>query len=160
MPMESDSKKNETIVEAVQRLAEPILADLGLELVEVQYRREQTGFVLRLIIYKESGVSLDDCSSVSRQLGHLLEVEDLIEHAYHLEVSSPGLTRPLKNEKDFNRCLGKEVKVTVKDPVKGVLTFTGTIERAGNGEVILNSEGNDVRIAVKDIAKAKQVIRF
>ena len=91
------------LIMAIQGFAEPLLADMGMELVEVQFRREGHGWVLRLFIDKEGGVAIDDCAKVSRRNQRLSEVEDLITHAYHLEVSSPGLERPLKKREDFVR---------------------------------------------------------
>ena len=100
------SSSKDHIVAEVERLIEPVLAEKLLELVEVQFRQEPIGWVLRVIIYKQGGTSVDDCATVSRELSHLLDVEDLIPQKYHLEVSSPGLDRPLKTEKDFLRNKG------------------------------------------------------
>ncbi len=91
----------DTVAKRVEAVALPVLEELGLELVEVQYRREQSGWVLRLIIDKQDGVSLDDCAAVSREISQLLDIEDFIDQAYNLEVSSPGLNRPLKSMADF-----------------------------------------------------------
>lgn len=94
-------------IERVTEIIQPVLDDLGLELVELQLRSEgKKGLVLRIIIFKEGGVSLDDCAQVSREVGFLLEVEDPIGRSYVLEVSSPGLDRPLKTERDFERNKG------------------------------------------------------
>ena len=89
------------ILERVRPIADRILMNQGMELVEVEYRREARGWVLRLTIDKEGGVTLDDCGRTSQVVGRELDVEDFISAAYVLEVSSPGLTRPLRSEKDF-----------------------------------------------------------
>src|SRR3989337_223784 len=103
------------IVDRVHAIADPIFSNEGMELVEIEYRRESRGWVLRLYIDKEGGVTLDDCTHVNREVGRSLDVEDFITTPYTLEVSSPGLNRPLKNEKDFSRYLNHRVKVKTVD---------------------------------------------
>lgn len=143
----------------VRQLVEPLLTDLGFELVEVQLRNEPIGLVLRLIIYKQGGVSLDDCSTVSRTVGHLLEVEDPITKAYHLEVSSPGLDRPLTTERDFIRNLGQ--KVTIKFRVgEETRHITGLIAGVDETKGVVTVEGTPEQIALADIVRAKLVIEF
>src|SRR4030066_246181 len=89
------------IVDRLRAMAEPILLGERMELVDIEYRRESKGWVLRLYIDKEGGVTLDDCTRISQEVGRSLDVEDFISTPYTLEVSSPGLARPLKKEKDF-----------------------------------------------------------
>jgi len=143
----------------VRQLVEPVLTELGLELVELQLRTEQIGLVLRLIIHKEGGVSLDDCAKTSRMVGHLLEVEDPISKAYHLEVSSPGLDRPLTTFRDFSRNLGQLVSVDYR---LGEIRHhvTGVIAGVDEELVTLTVEGAPQQIALTDIVKAKLVIEF
>ncbi|MBU0730358.1 MAG: ribosome maturation factor RimP [Proteobacteria bacterium] len=148
------------IITAIEKFVQPIVADLGLELVEVQYRREPSGIVLRIIIYKAEGVSIDDCAGVSRQVAHILEVEDLIDQAYNLEVTSPGLDRPLVKEKDFIRSKGKEVKVITSEPVDGDNVHVGIIENFENSVLSLQTGKGLVKIDFDLISKAKLVIRF
>jgi ribosome maturation factor RimP len=114
-------------VDAVHGLAEPIAVDQGLELVEVEFRREAGGWVLRLFIDKPGGVSLDDCSTLSRELSAVLDVEDLIDHPYHLEVSSPGATRPLKTDRDLERYRGRRVRVVTYEKIGDRKTFIGRL---------------------------------
>ena len=121
------SRAPSPVAEAVQRLAEPIAAHLGIEVVEVEFRREAGGWVLRLYIDKSGGVTLDDCSAVSRELSAALDVEDLIDHRYHLEVSSPGATRPLKTDRDFERYRGRRVRVTTHEKIGDRRTFIGRL---------------------------------
>lgn len=148
------------LVEKLTSLLGPLVAEMGLELVEIQYRREGTGWVLRLIIDKEAGVGIDDCAEVSREAGRLLEVEDLIDHPYNLEVSSPGLDRPLKKENDFIRYRGRRVKVKTKEPIGNQKVFVGAIERMYNGLVTLRTEKGLVSLPFDEIVKAKLVIDF
>ncbi len=137
----------------------PVLVSLGFELVEVQLRNEQIGLVLRIIIYKDSGISIADCSAVSREVGHLLEVEDVISRAYHLEVSSPGLDRPLRAERDFARNIGKKVNVTINDGEQTKIV-TGSI-KCCVGEILEIVVGDAVQaISLSEVAKAKLAIEF
>lgn len=160
MKQKESNDRQERILTAVQNLVESVLAELGLELVELQYRREQVGYVLRIIIHKEGGVGLTDCEGVSRQVAHLLEVEDLIDHAYHLEVSSPGLDRPLKTEKDFLRCRGQKVTVITREPIAAQNTFVGLIADAREEKLFLQIDTDVLKIPYDQISKAKLVIEF
>ena len=101
----------ETILETVRQLLVPILEEMALELVDLEFKREGRDWFLRIFIDKPGGVTLDDCAEVSRGIGAVLEVENVIETAYRLEVSSPGLDRPLKKLPDFERFQGELVKV-------------------------------------------------
>lgn len=143
----------------VRQLIEPVLIELGYELVELQLRNEQLGLVLRLIIYKDGGISLDDCSSVSRTIGHLLEVEEPIAKAYHLEVSSPGLDRALKTERDFARNMGLKVEAAFREG-EATRNVIGTIAGVNEIMVTITVDGAPEQIALADIVKAKLVIEF
>jgi ribosome maturation factor RimP len=150
----------EQLVEEITQLIQPIVEDAGLELVDVQYRQEPAGWTLRVIIYKKSGVTLDDCTRVSRETSHILDVEDLIPHKYNLEVSSPGLDRPLKTERDFERNIGEKVTFIVKDTDNRHMDVTGTIQDVKNEEItVLTDSGQDV-FHIEHIVKAKLVIEF
>lgn len=120
---------NDLVVEKVRAFAERLLPPMGLELFDVQFRREGHGWVLRLFIDREDGVSLDDCSMVSRQISDYLDVEDMIEQSYHLEVSSPGLERPLRHLGDFKRYCGQKARVKLREPIGGQRVFIGNIAR-------------------------------
>lgn len=141
---------------AVMQMMEPVLEEMGIELVEVQYRRESVGMVLRLIIATAKGVSVEDCKRVSKETSYLLEVEDLIEGAYHLEVSSPGLDRPLKTERDFIRNTNREVTATMKEPPGQQII--GTILAAADNVVTLQAGEERMDIPLDRIARAMLVI--
>jgi ribosome maturation factor RimP len=144
------------VVTAIEQYAEPLLRDMGLDLVEVQFRREASGWVLRLFIDREQGVSLDDCAAVSRAISTWLDVEDLIEHAYHLEVSSPGLERPLKKIEDFQRFAGKKTRIKLKEPREGQRIFIGTLGPVVGDQVsLLAEDGKQVSINFEEIARAR-----
>ncbi len=107
------------VVSRVTELAEPLAASLGLELAEVEYKQEGARMVLRLFIDREGGVTLDDCAAVSRELAEILDVEDFIQSRYTLEVSSPGLNRPLKKPSDYERFTGRLVKIRTFELANG-----------------------------------------
>lgn len=138
-------------------MLEPLVAGLHYELVEVQFRREPIGWVLRLIIDNANGIGVDDCARISREAGYLLDVEDLIDQPYHLEVSSPGLDRPLKTERDFARNKGRKVRVILDETSEAVVGF---ISKAEAGQVVLAIKDEEVVISFDRIAKAKLVIEF
>ena len=119
-------------------LAEPILADLGLELVEVEFRRETHGWVLRLYMDRPGGVTLDDCQRVSEELGDHLDVEDFVGYPYHLEVSSPGLDRPLTRDQDFVRFVGQEARIATRSDLDGRHNFRGRLAGLQDGAVLLD----------------------
>lgn len=100
-----------TVIDRVNVLLQPILVEMGLELTDLEYVREGRDSTLRVFIDKEGGINLDDCAALSRELGAVLEVEEVIQAAYRLEVSSPGLDRPLKTPKDYERFVGSLVKI-------------------------------------------------
>ncbi len=142
------------IEDKVVDIAGPVIESLGMELVDVEYRREQPGWVLRLYIDKDGGVTLDDCTRVSREVGTVFEVEDIIDGHYHLEVSSPGLTRPLKKIEHFERFIGRSAKIKLYGPIEGRKTITGKIAAVAGDEVHLDEDGEIIKIKYNDIAKA------
>lgn len=148
------------LIRRLTELVVPVVEDFGCELVELQFRREAAGWVLRLIIDTESGISIDDCAKVSREVGHLLEVEDPIEQAYSLEVSSPGLDRPLKKERDFVRCKGKKAKVVVREPIDGQNQWIGLIDDVTQESVLLRTDHGILEIPFTRMKKARLVVEF
>ncbi|MBU0483990.1 MAG: ribosome maturation factor RimP [Proteobacteria bacterium] len=148
---------NELVEKQVAKLVEPIVTEAGFELVEVQYRGEAIGQVLRIVIFSESGISLGDCGKISKEVGYLLEIEDLIDQAYHLEVSSPGLDRPLKVARDFQRYRGRKVTIILTDSSDKIV---GTIEDVLDDVLILQIENEKERFPLSDIVKARLVIEF
>jgi ribosome maturation factor RimP len=108
----------------VETIANPLAAELGYELVDVEFKKENIGWVLTVFIDKQGGVTVDDCETFSRQLDSLLDEKDPIPQAYFLSVSSPGLDRPLKKNSDFARNLGKKIVARCFAPVEGKKEFT------------------------------------
>ncbi len=144
------------IPERVRILAEPILAEQGLELVEVEFRREAHGWVLRLYMDRPGGVTLDDCQRVSEELGDHLDVEDFIDHPYHLEVSSPGLDRPLARPEHFSRFAGKAAKITTREDIGGRHNFRGCLAGLQGEAALLDlPDGQRVTIPLDLILRAR-----
>jgi ribosome maturation factor RimP len=148
------------IVDRIQAIANPILLNEGLELVEIQYRREARGWVLRLYIDKEGGVTLDDCTRISQEVGRSLDVEDFILTPYTLEVSSPGLTRPLKDEKDFIRYRNHLIKVKTFSPIESLRQFKGKLLKVSESQIEIETEGGIFQIPLSNVAKANLELEF
>ena len=139
----------------------PLLEKNQFELVDVEYVREAGIWYLRAYIDKEGGITVYDCEVVSRELGDWLDQKDFIEDSYILEVSSPGLGRPLKKEKDFARSLGKDVEVRLYRPINKQKEFTGTLKAYDADTVTLSMEdGNDLALAKSDIALIRLAFDF
>jgi len=149
-----------TVVKQISDLVEPILNELGFELIDAEYVTNQGRWVLRLYVDKEGGVTIDDCAKVSYELGDLIDIKNVIEHEYILEVSSPGLNRPLKKEADFIRVIGKKVKVRRRAPLKGQRNFIGVLKDFKEHELYIQSEGQLITVAWADIEKANLVYEF
>lgn len=136
-----------------------LLSDEGLELFDVQFRREAHGWVLRVFVDASGGVTLDHCSVVSRELGQYLDVEDVIDHAYTLEVSSPGLERPLQSIEDFVRFEGKKARVKFHEPVDGKKIYEGVIGTVTVDQISMKMEdGYVVEFSLDMINKARLAI--
>ncbi len=153
----------ETTLEKIRALAEPILTDMRFELVDLEFKREGGSWILRFFIDKEGGITLDDCANFSREIDVALEVEDVIPSAYRLEVSSPGLDRPLKKAQDFHRFIGERVKIKMHDQIdpdnRGHMrkTFFGELLGLEAGLVRLrqsDKRGGVVELALEGIEKA------
>ncbi len=123
-------------------------------MVDVEFRRESRGMVLRLYLDREGGVSLDDLSRVSRQLGDLLDVHDTVPGPYTLEVSSPGINRRLRRPDHFRRYLGKRVRVRTAGPIEGRRGFVGTLQSVEADGIVLAEAGQSHAIRFADIAQA------
>lgn len=148
------------LIQEISRLAEEILTSEKMELVDITFRREAPGWVLRILIDKPGGVSIDDCTFISRQLGDVLDVKDLIHYPYHLEVSSPGLNRPLKKEADFKRFIGEYVVIKTAAPIDGKKTFKGKLSAFQDNIVHLIVESNQITIPYAMIEKANIAYRL
>jgi ribosome maturation factor RimP len=143
------------VIATLEAYAGPLLADLGMELVEIQFRREGRGWVLRFFIDREGGVTVDDCAAVSREISAYLEVEDCIDHAYVLEVSSPGLERPLVRPQDFVRFAGRRVRVKLRQDTGQGKVLVGTLLGLEGEDIVLLVEETKVVLQKEQIARAR-----
>lgn len=145
------------VEEQIEELAGPVAESLGLEMVQVLYRREYAGWVLRILVDRPGGVSVDDCADFSRELSHLLDVEDPIPATYRLEISSPGLDRPLVNPGDFRRFAGKAITLKTVKPINGRRNFKGTLDGIQGDSVVLLVDGERQEIEFQQVEKANLV---
>jgi len=152
------AKKN--IEQITEDLLEPILNEKDFELVDVEYVKEAGTFYLRIYIDKEGGITIDDCEVVSRELDLQLDKVDPIKEPYILEVSSPGLDRPLKKEKDFIRSVGKPVEVKLYKPIEGNKEFSGVLQSFDNDTVTIKTEKDIININRSDIAIIRLAVIF
>lgn len=155
------------VVEKITEIAGQILPPLGMGLVDVEYKREGRDMVLRVFIERmDGGITLDDCSAVSREISDILDVEDFIQDNYTLEVSSPGICRPLKKLADYERFRGHLVKVRTfelleDDKGNKRKTFLGTLTGVQDGVVRIHlKEGQDASIPLEKVAKANLEFEF
>ncbi len=148
--------QTQTVEERVGPLAARVAAREGCELVGCEYVHEGGRWFLRLFIDRQGGVTIEDCSAVSRQMSAVLDVEDLIPHAYNLEVSSPGLDRPLTSPEDYRRFAGELVRIQTIAPVRGRRRFFGTLEKLENEVVTVADEaGQRFEIPLDKVRKAR-----
>lgn len=148
----------DAIIRQVWASFEPELADLGYELVEVEYVREGTTRILRIYIDKEGGgITLKDCTKASHLLSVLLDAEDFIDEEYHLEVSSPGLERPLRKPGDFVRFRGSPVRIEMIALSGGRRRFRGILEDFQDGLIVLECDGERVELHIENLKKATLV---
>lgn len=153
-----DIKEIET---KVRELIEPVVNSLGIRLDYVEIAKMRGEMLLRVFIEKEGGVTIDDCESVSREVEAVLDVEDPIPSSYVLEVSSPGLDRPLRNPEDFKKYSGRTARVITNTPLQNQTFFVGDIEIAGDDEVVLLLQGDKrVTIPFKIISKARLEVKI
>ncbi len=148
------------IIEQLQDILLPVLQDYGLELVEIEFKPSGKRWLLRLYIDKEGGVTISDCENVSREFGRILDVEDVIDHPYSLEVSSPGLTRPLKKWEDFQRNNGKLCRIVTTEKIEGKNEFQGTIINASEEKVEIRGTIDVFTIPIYAIKKANLEFEF
>ena len=169
------------VIERVRTIADRVAGSHGLDIFNVQYRREGPGMVLRVQIDRpwdehgrqasgapiEEGVTVEDCARVSRDLSAVLDVEDVIPAAYTLEVSSPGLDRPLRHADDYSRFTGRRAKLVMREAVDGQMFFKGRLDgiedaadRGGDVVVIVGDDGRSHRVPIGVITRANLEVEF
>ncbi|OGT22014.1 MAG: ribosome maturation factor RimP [Gammaproteobacteria bacterium RBG_16_57_12] len=144
----------------IQALIEPVVAALGYELVGIEHLAQGRHSLLRIYIDSSDGIGVDDCEAVSHQVSGALEVEDPITGAYTLEVSSPGLDRPLFAPEHFERYTGSKVKVALHTPLNGRRRYVGVIQGCADGVISVMTEEGEVSIPFDSIDKANLVPEF
>ena len=153
--------RREQYEQQTEELLEPIVIGHGFELVDVEYVKEAGTWYLRAYIDKPGGITVDDCEVVSRQFSDILDEKDYIEDAYIFEVSSPGLGRPLKKEKDFKRSMGEEVEIRTYRAIDRQKEFTGILKAYDNDTVTIAYEDDTEQVFNKsDIALIRLALDF
>ena len=146
-------------VEAVLR---PVVEGAGLELVEAAFTRESRRRILRVTVDRDApgGVDLDTIAEVSGRISRRLDLEDVVSGRYDLEVSSPGVERPLRRPQEFRRHTGEKVKVRSVEPVDGSRTHTGVLDQADDEGIVVRTEAGERRIRYEDVASARTVFEW
>lgn len=153
--------KKEEYEQKTEAILQPIVDANGFELVDVEYVREGGNWYLRAYIDKPGGITVDDCELVSRAANDLLDEQDFVEESYIFEVSSPGLGRPLKKEKDFARSIGEEVEVRLFRPLAGQREFTGILKAFDKETVTVETEDQEeMQIARAEISLIRLAFDF
>jgi len=152
---EKRRKANKEITSMIYALMEPLCDSEGLELVHVEYQREASGRTLRIYIDKPGGVTLNDCSALSRQAGDMLDVCFEADESYNLEVSSPGFDRPLVKLQDFERFKGRHIKIRTEQPLNGQKNFTGILLGVFDDAIRIVIDNQTANIPFNEIAKAR-----
>lgn len=152
----------EKIIDAARRVVGPVIEEMGYELADIKFIMESGRWRLQFFIDKPGGITIDDCEAVSREIDTLLEVEDVIQGAYVLEVSSPGLDRPLYNPADYMRFNGKLAKVKTKVAIEGQKALTGRIDSPDEEgfNLIINEGEKSVYIKYGQVEKARLEVEF
>lgn len=152
--------RREEYEQKAEALLAPIVAEAGFELVDVEYVKEAGNWYLRGYIDKTEGITVNDCEAVSRRFSDELDKNDFIEDSYIMEISSPGLDRPLKKEKDFIRSMGKLVEVRTYRPIEKQKEFCGTLHAYDDNSVTIDEDGTLRTFEKKDIALIRLAIEF
>lgn len=153
--------RREDYEKKTEELLEPVVAGFGFELVDVEYVKEAGTWYLRAYIDKPGGITVDDCEAVSRKFSDILDEKDYIEDTYIFEVSSPGLGRPLKKEKDFQRSLGEEVEIRTYRPIDRQKEFAGILKAFDRDTVTIVYEDDAEQVFLRsDIALIRLALDF
>lgn len=145
----------------IEEILQPIVDEKGFEIVDIEYVKEATEYYLRVYLDKEGGIALNDCEVVSRELSEILDAKDPIKENYYLEVSSPGLDRPLKKDKDFERYKGRDVEIKLYKPMNGSKQFEGElVGLTEDNDILVIIDENEVKFTKKEVALIRLAIKF
>ena len=146
------------VKEKIRQLSEPVVASEGMELIHVECIKMHSRWIIRLFMDKEGGITLDDCANISNQLGDIFDIREVIKSAYTLEVSSPGLDRPISRDQDFVKYRNSRVNIKTSEKIEGIKNFHGIlldyIEESGKKLVLIDIAGKVYRIPRQDVVKA------
>ena len=150
-----------SIEEKVTKLVEPIIENLGYELYDVEYAKEGKNYFLRIFIDNEKGIDLNDCEKVNDALNEILDKENYIKEQYFLEISSPGIERVLRKDKNLEKNIGEEVNVKLfKKDENGEKEYLGNLKEFNQNEIVLETEEQEVKIERKNISQIKTVYNW
>ena len=152
--------RRETYEKKAEELLTPIVDSKGFELVDVEYVKEGGTWYLRGYIDKPGGITVNDCEAVSREFSEKLDEKDFIDDSYIMEISSPGLDRPLKKEKDYQRSLGRLIEVRTYRPIDKRKEFRGVLKAYDEDTVTIEEDGSDITFQKKDTALVRLAIDF
>ncbi len=155
-----ENETENSVIENILHIAEPLLVGKNMELVDLEFRKEGVGKVLRIFIDKADGVTVEDCANISRELSTLMDVNETIEEKYVLEVSSPGLRRPLKKIDDFKKFKGKLVLIKTKEPIDNRKVFKGYLKDTNDEGIEMDIDGLLYSLSFQQIHKANLEIDF
>lgn len=141
-------------------LAEEVAEELGYEIVDIEFQNGSKHDLLSIFIYKKDGIDLNDCTDMSRNLEKKLDDLEILENPYYLEISSPGLDRPLKTKDDYRRNIGNEVDVKFYAPIDGKKEFSFVLEKYDDEYVYCKIDDKELSIPIKSISSMKQTIKF
>ena len=148
------------IIDRVKEIAEVYLRDHGIDLVDIVFRREGSGLVLRIVADTLKGITVSECTGLNKFLSEVLDREDVIQDRYTLEVSSPGLDRPIKTDRDFERSMGKELEFTTFEAIDNRKTHEGVLVGMDEDNVVIERQGISTVIPRINIALARLRIEF
>jgi len=147
------------IVAELKNIIGDYLKIQGLDLMDIIYRHEGRGLVLRVLVDRpDGGITLDECSGLNIQISNLLDEKEILQTRYILEVASPGLDRPLKTKNDFSRCINRKARFFFNEPINGKIELEGVISKVENESVFIDSNNEIIEIPLTRINKAKQII--
>jgi ribosome maturation factor RimP len=153
--------EREALISALREVIEPLLQAERMTLVDIQWSRRGRRWVLGLFLEKEGGITLDDCARMSYQVGACVEVENLIDHAYTLEVSSPGLDRPLRTVAEYERFRGQLVRITTTMPIDGRSTLVGRLQEVDGTTIVVDvKRAGRLTIPLAQIKQARLEVEF
>jgi len=147
------------LIERVEQLIQPLLQELGTDLVELKVNRSGPTMNVQILVDKvHGGISLAECSQLNREIGEAIERENLIGQHYVLEVSSPGLDRPLRTKKDFMRVVGREIHLFLSEGVAGKMEYRGLLREIREEHLIIGSTGEGISVPLEKVNQGKQII--